>query len=1430
MPFIYEFKLNKVKIKGVEIGFITNRKWEEALDDCKVIFPFVNTETPFPMYGLLDIDVTEINNYTQRTVIGTKHYEYLIYSDRVTETTKYGNYRHEINALEYTAKLDTLIMSSLAKSRSVYKDTQASFITNDTINSFDIIDSTAYNLHARNEFVKFQDSYYANKEIVLPQVEQTYVSTTVAPSYYRRANAVISTNATLLSGTNPHVLSSSPATWKFPKGRWYIEYGYTGGANDTVGGTGFQWIYRFYINVIEEDELSMYDILNEIRHCVSTFGGIEDTVYYESTRVFNITSQEETYLKSVQAPQMFLDTATARQMLIFALSYVNAVPRLKWGSQVDTLKIEKFGESQGQFTEQNITDYANQQNTQQIGQRSYAKIAQALPNNLNNPTIYAPSQSGFTQVRATITEIKANEFEIKLPDSKPIYVPRDLITVVEDLSITAGVASYTFDYGDIELSLMPRWINKDEWLLKTITLNYPSIVTLLAWEDNLGLRPNRVGNLSWQIGDTSIKLSDVYGDLFQDTLIRNVVTEQLREYVVLNPPIYIDGSDVMETDYRIAFTIPSEGDYLDWRFRVEYITDETIVTKQDKKDISQINFYSEMRINQDESIVNIVRQTKKNDAIVQRTGNIERSFQKIHKHLIDEYAIGTRDVNKYTITEITTQWYNEYFINTYYLTRYHNRIQQATYVDQTYRWRDNYAKTVFNRHEHYGDYLMVVPPDDTEVTETITKIYTNFTIKRVVEMLLGTSSGEKTKASVAVVRTDGMLEVYPDEEDNRKMIVVPLSSYGIEGGFSFTFGFSNNQVAGIQLALQGSKYYNQAVRYTDEWGRFTRFGFWILSDLEIAEADMLTYPLLTDSNYLELYNADVQYFGCGFMNSDNGAGEPLLVNKDPLTNYVQTYELKMLSYYVGLYVFGTKFYTDNFIVNNPTIDNKPYLYLYRDGTYYDLLEDLLKVKTTYSTVIELDSSNCSFDIDTLQYRFIDIDFEDGVDVTSWAIGNAQGDLYVACNEPLNGFDIIKTHIRPNVSGIGRLGYFNKIYEISGNLSMAMNFSYVKGNSVPLSFPMGMNMGMNFAYYKSKDIGVDLSSNLALSNNFVYYKGKMLDFDLSSSLALAQTFEYRRSKDIGIDLSSALSLAMTFDYRKRKDIGFNLNGSLSLAMEFTYGIGDSLFYQINSALSLANNFVYYRSKDIGIDLSATMSLANTFEYYRSKNIVADVSATMLMANDFIYHRSKDIGISLNGTLGMSLVATYERQMVHYNVDGTMSMANNFAYRKSYNIGFSLNSTLSMALSIAYTKAFNKATSPTISNKSVTEVKAWTNSTEIYWNAQDPSNRGTYVGETLPSASGYAVDFAMRKADGSLPAVYTYHRVIKTGDSVTWKITNNDEATCTVYCKVGTSSYLSYGSLASGATTSTLSRTVTNGLTTVYAYVVVTGKSNSDEVSL
>ena len=104
-----------------------------------------------------------------------------------------------------------------------------------------------------------------------------------------------------------------------------------------------------------------------------------------------------------------------------------------------------------------------------------------------------------------------------------------------------------------------------------------------------------------------------------------------------------------------------------------------------------------------------------------------------------------------------------------------------------------------------------------------------------------------------------------------------------------------------------------------------------------------------------------------------------------------------------------------------------------------MLEDLLKIKPAYSDVIELDTTNCSFDTSSLEYRFVGIDFTTGTPVTSWAIGDSEGNLFLACNEPLEGFNIIKTHIRPNIKAIGTGGYFNKIYEFNTTIPMSLNF-------------------------------------------------------------------------------------------------------------------------------------------------------------------------------------------------------------------------------------------------------------------------------------------------------------------------------------------------------------------------------------------------------
>ena len=1388
MPFTYEFKLNKQKITGIELGFVTNRKWEEALDDAKVIFPFTTNSNPLPMYGLFEIEINEINNYTQRLPIDSKKFTYLIYSDKVSQTSKYGYYRHEVSAIEYTAKLDAYFINSLAKSRSVYRNVQAPFTVNNDINYFEGTNDS-YTINATLQNINAKETYYANHEVTFAQVFQPYVVTNTGPTYYRRGEAVIKTNAPLLSGTSPHVLSSSPATWKFPTGNWEIEYGFTGDAddfNDATVKTGFQWVYKFNIRVFDEYELTMYDVLNEIRNCVSTFGGIEDTVYFDATRVFDIEPSREAYLRKVIVPQMFFDTNTARQMLIMALSFINSVPRLEWGNTNDILDYEEYNANQGSFVMKDVMEFTSQQNTTQIGQRSYSKIQQALPNTFDKPTVFTPSQSGYVQVRSTVQELTANNFGIKLLEGKPLYMPNDLISQIPEIRIIAGASIYTYTYTNQDISLMPRFINREEWLLKTITTNYPTIDTIGIWKEELGLRPNRVGNLSWQQGDTEIKLSDIYGELFGVNLLKNVVIEAIREYFVLNPPIpYIDGSGIVST-YTLEYDIPADADYMDWRFRVEYISEETLVTKQDKFDISNIDFYSELRQNQDESIVDIVRQTRKNSGALQRAGNPENAFPKLHKTLSDAYPIGTTDSNGYTITEISTQWYNEHYINVYFLTRFHNRISQMTYIDQTYRWRDNYSKTAFSRHEYYNDYLIIVPPDEPEVFDLSTKIYSNNTVKRSMDILLGNNFvGLKTKATVALVRTDGMLSVYPDTITDRNVIITPLTSYGINNGFAFTMSFKNNQIAGDALVQRTTKYFNQAVRYTDTRGRFTRFAFWILNDIEIAETDMPNYPLVSITDYNDVFSNDKQYFGCGYVSEGYASGEPLVVYKDPLTNYAQTYELKVLSYYTGLYGFGMKYFTDNFLVDNPTVDKKPYLYLYTNGTTYETFDDLF-VKDGYAQKIQLTSGLATFDIDTLQYRF-----SGGVDltgVTSWAIGNDNGDLYVYCNEALNGFDVKKTHIRPNVFGIGMRGFQVSIYDLEFGISSAMTFSFVRGKELPINISSSISAGLDFNFVKGKSIGVDISSTIAHSQVFTFEFGKRLPYDLSS------------------EISSGLDFA----FRKSKNIGFELISEVNHTLSFSFGIGDSSFYSLDMmGVSSGLEMEFRRSYDIGFSLSSGISngLSITFE---KQLVYFDISTMVSCGLDISYVTSINMPLTLSFGVGSGISLTFVKQ------EGAVG----------------LSSSISNGLTFSFSKAIATTVAPGITNKSITAVKEWSDSTETYWNAQYPSNRTTITAVTPPNASSYAVGFALKFYYTLDPSTPYYFVATFTGNTVKWQIVNEEQGTVTIYCRVGTSgSYENYGTVADGGTSSLLSKFVSgSGSTTVYAYAQASGKAPSSVVSL
>ena len=207
MPFRYEFKLNNEKISGVEIGFSTSRKWEEALDEAKLSLPFLTSSVPLSMYGLLQIEINEVD--ADNEVLETETHDMLIISDRVSPATRYGYYRHDINAIEYTAKLDAYMMASLAKSRVIINQNPAPFEVIGLNENFSF--STGYQTLVNVEAIDVKTTYYANKEITFKQVRQAYQShtSTGAPiDDFSMRNVYITTNATLVSGTKPFNLSS----------------------------------------------------------------------------------------------------------------------------------------------------------------------------------------------------------------------------------------------------------------------------------------------------------------------------------------------------------------------------------------------------------------------------------------------------------------------------------------------------------------------------------------------------------------------------------------------------------------------------------------------------------------------------------------------------------------------------------------------------------------------------------------------------------------------------------------------------------------------------------------------------------------------------------------------------------------------------------------------------------------------------------------------------------------------------------------------------------------------------------------------------------------------------------------------------------------------------------------------------------------------
>ena len=1231
MAFRYSFELNGVELKDISIGSTVIDKLEEPLDEGAFKLAFTTREIEYKMLGYLKIRVKDYDDTNDNNV---ETFEYIVISDEVTEGSKYGDFIHDLVVVEYTHKYDKYLVHSLAKTKIFKDNNKAKFEfyprTNVDVEYNKPLGDYAYNLRVWLPELEVFASYYENDGLVFKrQVNKFDIETPLETSkgvravgdygfytfvdiYVKVTNLKTGIVQTSTTGETMPLLSDSSVDevkYKIDGGDYVVEYGFIYEDTSTPPEPSYpQWLYKFYTRVIPNEFLSVYDILEMVRTNISKYGGIESKLNFDKTRLFNIDPLIADKLKQIEVPQTYIQKATLRQVLNSIFLYVNSISRVKRDNNIDILTMDEFNEVVGSFEMKDISSYNSSQDSQELASKGVSWLERVLPDNRERPNIIEPSANGFKTVRSTNIQILSNKFGLEL--SKPMYEPKKLSVNLGQIVVynyePSGEELYRIDNFVVDLS--PRFINKSEWALKKITTSFPSVETELAFDGKVGLRENKVANLSWEENTTYIDFSEVYGNLFQEALIINVIKEAINEQItrqMLKPSFYFDYNDqewFLRQNYRYQFVENGnlknikdlEWEYL--KFNIEYISQEDVTVETERDDLTYLDFYSESRLNQSDKLINVASASRKNYGDMQRSGLPNKTFQKIHTNVNSILKVGLQDRNGFVITVRKLQFYNDYILATYSATKDHNRLSQFIGLQQSYRaFEIPTSSQIFERIETYRDYVYITNPKDI-IEEELTYIYGNNTLSllfgNLINDWLDLITNGNTRVTVSFVRTNAFVERY-DDELYFHAIATPVNAFGKKGGLVFQFGFDNNQLAlnAVETLYPiGSvdflkQRYNRAVKYTDDFGKIDELWFMLSNSMlmgsgsdwdEIEVVD--NYPLVRDNDPTDtqVFGAKTILFRSGDMRPQTPHYNPLIITKDSSQNIKIPYHLQVLAKDFKEYVIGDAFYTENFLVKNPnviiddTVGTKMYVYIYNNNTKYGKFDDLL-VKNGYNIVEELISGvNVTINHSLNRFRFTGSLLDKITSNSNWAIGDEFENLYLACNHNYSGFNFYKKHFRNDLVEIGAISEEPPIEPIIPMFIISdKQLYYIIGTSIvseTYSFEINDNQGYQVVIDKAVQPVYDFEVNDLQPYNLTTDSEKLVVYD----------FEINDTQKYQLAINETMLSIYDFEIIDKQP--FEISGTRNLNTIYEFNINDLQTYEIISN-STALTFYSFNIEDL-----------------------------------------------------------------------------------------------------------------------------------------------------------------------------------------------------------------------------------------------------------
>ena len=1124
----YAFKLNGEPL-FVKLGATVVDKLEEALDEGAFNIPITVRDIEYKMYGLLEIKFIDKNNVEET-------FEYLIYDDSVSISSKDRFYTHEVSALEYSGKLDIKYINALTFTQPLYNDSLAPFTVAN--NNSGLSSGNRYLWFSKG--IKIKSHYYIGETETIPVVPT--VTKFTGLGYIQGLKAYVRFDG------NIYYISDTQATLTFNQtGLFNIEQGYLDEDNVTLVP-----LFTYSVVVGYESVWTLYDVVDRIR----TVTPLETLKNHGGTRLFVLDDDLVETFKKIKMPQLFLEKLSIRQALNIIFKYINAISRLKYSVlEDDLLTIDEFNKVTGTFNNKELVNFETSQDIRNYGTSSVTWLTQALQDNFQRTaSVKTPSENRYKTVRAN--DVQLTDASFHLPLEYELYFPKKFEVMIRRVSVIWGDGPNEFvDYTNFVLDLTSRFINEDEWKLKDITVDFPDFYVIEPFETifedgvsySVGSRQRRNENIFWKQFSKEIELSRTIGTFFKDTTMYKVIHQALNEYFTLNLPNFLNVSTSDGVgQYEISFTPRQDNladgknavDYRNFAFNLEYVTLENPVMKTHRADISNINYDVDLRINQNTRMVNYSLQARNVYGILQRSGVPNHTFQKIYTSFNNMFKVGNIDENGYVIVKRSLSAYNDFMVANYEATKDHNRISEFTGISQEYRvWEIPQNRQVFERHEHYEDFIYIDRPTSARVS---TPTLINNTFVRYAFARLFDRTINKYKITFAMIRTDGFSTVYPDQNGNYFAIMTPVVSYGGKGGLVFTFGFDHNQIAGNMIRKANNNYYNEAVRYTDIEGRFNMMWFGLADTFRYNTAQDFTsiggvteyffnreykYPLFKGTN--EDLN---QEFLVKTGTIDGISYNPLVIYKDSSEKIKMNYQVSILPYDFRDYVIGNAFYTDNRLANDPSYvgalntQNKLYLYKYRDNTKYTLFEDLLvKDYGTYD-IVELKGSGIGQNV--VYTDLGELIFASGVINpsihTSWAIADSEGNLYIACNFALQGFRTFTSHKR---LGLKEVGFLDSVVKEGLGLDLEVELEMVSSvgltsdmldENVGISIEMEANNSTDYVQSLSQNIGVSIE----ITDEYpVQYYG-----ELTQGVEVSDSITGIRSDDYVVNINFNLSVS------------------------------------------------------------------------------------------------------------------------------------------------------------------------------------------------------------------------------------------------------------------------------------------------------------------